>query len=186
MGTVGAKFFDSTSHVDQTDKVLIFLPCVLFGIAADVQIIVSTHTYKPIAFTGMPFRGARFCLLAIGAVSLVVSVAVITISFLVFGGISHDPNLRRVCFIAFMIKALTWSPFLALEFYDTLFEQIYHDVMFQLNVIKPYNSRNASPNQTRSGKLSARNSKNLSTIKEANQQTMLEESSENDDEPGGT
>ena len=165
---------------------LTFLPCALFGLAADVQILVSTYSYKPIAFTGLPFGGARFCLLAIGVVSLIVSVAVITMSFLVFGGFSHDPNLRRICFIAFMIKALTWSPFLAMEFYDTLFEQIYHDVMFQLNVIKPYNSRNASPNQTRSGKLSARNSKNLSTIREANQQTMLEESSENEDEPGGT
>ena len=186
MGTVGTKFFDSKSQADQAEKMLTFLPCALFGLAADVQILVSTYSYKPIAFTGLPFGGARFCLLAIGVVSLIVSVAVITMSFLVFGGFSHDPNLRRICFIAFMIKALTWSPFLAMEFYDTLFEQIYHDVMFQLNVIKPYNSRNASPNQTRSGKLSARNSKNLSTIKEANQQTMLEESSENEDEPGDT
>ena len=128
---------------------LVFLPCVIFGVLADVQILVSIHSYKPVAFTGLPFKGARYVLLTIGAVSLLVSVAVIIFSFLVFGGFSEDPNIRRMCFIAFIIKALTWSPFLALEYYDTLFEQIYHDVQFQLNVIKPSNSRNASPNQTK-------------------------------------
>ena len=186
MGTLGSKFFDETDTADKVEKVLLFLPCAAFGLAADVQIIVSTNSYKPVGFSGLPFKGARYILLAIGILSLLVSIAIIVFSFLVFGGISHDPHFRRLIFVAFMIKALTWSPFLALELYDTLFEQIYHDVQFQLNVIRPYTSRSASPNQQRQGKTSARNSKNLSTIKETNQQTLLEESSEAYDDQDDT
>ena len=48
-------------------------------------------------------------------------------------------------FVLLIIKAIGWSPFLGMELYDTIFEQIYHDVNFQINVIKPANSRTASP-----------------------------------------
>mmetsp|Transcript_41737 Transcript_41737/g.54969 ORF Transcript_41737/g.54969 Transcript_41737/m.54969 type:complete len:82 (-) Transcript_41737:972-1217(-) len=77
------------------------------------------------------------------------SLATCALCLLIFGGLTSDPSIRRWLYICFIVKAVTWSPFLAMEFYDTLFEQIYHDVQFQINVIKPGggNSRTASPNQ---------------------------------------
>jgi hypothetical protein len=36
-----------------------------------------------------------------------------------------------------MMKAVCWSPIIAIEYYDTVFENIYFDVQFQLNPIKP-------------------------------------------------
>ena len=85
-------------------------------------------------------------LLTVGVISLLTSVVAYVFVLLVFGGLNKDPSVRQLAFVCFIVKALTWSPFLALEYYDTLFEQIYHDVQFQLNVIKPgNNSRTTSP-----------------------------------------
>lgn len=33
-------------------------------------------------------------------------------------------------FVLLIVKAVCWSPFLGMELYDTIFEQIYHDVQF--------------------------------------------------------
>ena len=105
-----------------------FFPCVTFGLAADVQIIVSAHGYKPVAFSSMPHRWTRPLVLALGYISLATSILTYVISLVVFGGI--DGSLRRLAFWCFIIKAFTYSPFMGLEFYDTLFEHIYHDVQF--------------------------------------------------------
>ena len=120
-------------------------------------------------------------MLALGGASLLMSIATCVFCFLIFGHLSEDPNVRKVLYICFIAKALTWSPFLGAEYYDTLFEHVYHDVQYQLNVIKPYTSRSASPSRTQGAKSSARDSRQLATIREQNQQTLLEESDEDDD-----
>ena len=111
-------------------KCLVFFPCVTFGLAADVQIIVSAHEYKPVAFSAMPHRWTRPLVLTLGYVSLLTSILTYVICLVVFGGIDSAESLRRLVFWCFIIKAFTYSPFMGLEFYDTLFEQIYHDVQF--------------------------------------------------------
>ena len=95
----------------------------------------------------MPCRSARPLLLTVGVMSLLMTLIAYIFCILVFGGLNKDPKVREMVFVCFIVKAITLSPFLALEYYDTLFEQIYHDVQFQLNVIKPgtSSSRSASP-----------------------------------------
>ena len=110
--------------------ILVFTPCGIFGLAIDIQIIASTLKYKPVCFTDLPFKGARGIMLFLGFISLLMSAIGISFSCIVFGGLTSDPNLRRWLFICFLIKALTWSPFLGLEYYDMLFEWIYKDVYF--------------------------------------------------------
>ena len=63
----------------------------------------------------------------------------------VFGGLTKDPAWREWVFATFIIKSVSWAPFVALEYYDTFFEQIYHDVKFQLNVVKPNEEGSRSP-----------------------------------------
>ena len=64
-------------------------------------------------------------------------------------------------FACFLAKAITWSPFLGIEMYDTLFEHIYHDVQFQVNVIKP---RSLTVSPSRPGKV--KSSSRLAEIQE--------------------
>ena len=129
---------DEQEARNQTVKqCLVFLPCATFGIAADIQIIASVWKYKPVAFSDLPYKCTRGLLLVIGISTLAVSMVTYGFCLLVFGGLSDDPDIRQWLFIIFIIKAMTWSPFIGLELYDTLFEQIYHDVQFQLNVVKP-------------------------------------------------
>jgi hypothetical protein len=45
--------------------------------------------------------------------------------------------------ICFALKAVGWSPFIALEFYDTFFEHLYYDVAYQNE--KLITSRTSSP-----------------------------------------
>jgi len=87
-------------------------------------------------------------MLTLGVISLLNSVAATTFCFLIFGGITSDPEIRQWMFICFIAKALTWSPFLAMEYYDMIFECVYHDVQFQLNEISS-GSRNTSPKNDR-------------------------------------
>ena len=126
-------------------RCLIFLPCVTFGLAADVQIIVSTLKYEPVAFASMPYKHTRGFMLGLGFVSLIQTLCTYAFCFMVFGGVSSDPFFRKLVFASFIAKAVAWSPYLGIELYDTLFEQIYHDVNSQINFIKPANSRSASP-----------------------------------------
>ena len=85
-------------------------------------------------------------MLLFGVLTFLMSIIAYIFCLLVFGRLNKDPNVRQMVFICFIVKAVTWSPYLALEFYDTLFEQIYHDVHYQLNVIKPNSaSRSVSP-----------------------------------------
>lgn len=125
---LGDKIFKEDT--DKVSECLLFIPCVTFGLVVDVQIIQSTRRYKPIAFTDLPFRAARGIMLAIGVLSLLMSLASYTFCILVVGGITKESQIRQIMFIIFIMKALTWSPFLGMEYYDLIFEQVYHDVQF--------------------------------------------------------
>jgi len=96
--------------------------------AADFQIIVSTYKYEPKAFTNRPYACTRYLMLSFGIISLLNSLVAYMLCLLVFGGLSQDPDMRFWVFCSFFLKAFTWSPFLAIEAYDTLFEQIYCEV----------------------------------------------------------
>jgi hypothetical protein len=113
------------NHVTQC---LMFLPCLTFGLMIDIQIIVSTYGYKPVSFRDLPYRHARKFMLALGYASLIISLIAYVFCLLVFGGLNKDHVLRQAVFVIFIVKGLTWSPFFGMEFYDTLFEHIYHDV----------------------------------------------------------
>ena len=139
---------------DGMKRCLIFLPCVTFGLAGDVQIIVSTVRYEPAAFTSMPYRHTRGFLLVLASISLIQTLCAYVFCFMVFGGVSSDPFFRKLVFASFIAKAVAWSPYLGLELYDTLFEQIYHDVNCQINSIRPANSRTASPRRKGSQNMS--------------------------------
>lgn len=140
--------YDAASSFDKdmVNRCLIFLPCVTFGLAADIQIIVSTCKYRPVAFVEMPYPHTRCFMLSVAFLSLGQTICTYAFCFLVFGGISDDPRFRLWVFASFLAKGLLWSPFLGFELYDTLFEQIYFDVKFQINYIKPGgSSRTTSP-----------------------------------------
>lgn len=139
---------------DGVKRCLIFLPCVTFGLAGDVQIIVSTVKYEPVAFTSMPYRHTRGFMLVLASLSLIQTLCAYVFCFMVFGGVSSDPFFRKLVFASFIAKAVAWSPYLGLELYDTLFEQIYHDVNCQLNAVRSANSRTASPRRKESESMS--------------------------------
>ena len=162
---------ESNIDSDMIKRCLIFLPCVTFGLAADIQIIVSTRKYKPIAFAHMPYSHTRCFMLFLAFLSLLQTLCTYGFCFLVFGGISNDPRYRHWVFACFIVKALTWSPYLGFELYDTLFEQIYYDVNFQINFIKPAGSRSPSPrvqSSKNSSSAVAKNKEILSFVQEQN------------------
>jgi len=76
-------------------------------------------------------------MLGLGYLSILLSIVTYIFCILVFGQLVSDKSIRTILFILFICKAATWSPFLGMEFYDMIFEHVYHDVQFQLNVIKP-------------------------------------------------
>ena len=128
VSAVGSEILDSGGS--QMQQILMFLPCVTFGLATDVQIIVSSRKYKPIAFTNLPFKHARQVMQSLGVISLIMSICAITLCILIYSGIASEPKLRSWLFLCMFVKATTWSPFIGIEYYDTLFEHIYHDVQF--------------------------------------------------------
>ena len=97
-----------------------FLPALTFGLMVDIQIIVSTYRYKPIAFSKLPYPYARAVMLILGFLTLTMTIIAYIFCLVVFGG--FNAGLRQVVFVCFLIKAITWSPFIGLEYYDTLFE----------------------------------------------------------------
>jgi hypothetical protein len=113
-----------------------FIPCMVFGLLCDVEILVQTFRYKPTAFK----HTITYCkqlLLVVGFASLVMSTVLIVFSFLAFTPVITPSFFLQWFFICLIMKAVCWSPFIAIEMYDTVFENIYIDVNFQLNPIKP-------------------------------------------------
>ena len=62
----------------------------MFGLAADLQIIVSTYQYKPIAFAYMPYSCTRPFMLSLGIASFVLSLVTYVFCLMVFGGLNAD------------------------------------------------------------------------------------------------
>lgn len=75
----------------------------------------------------------RIFMLIVGTFSLLMTVALILFSFLAFTPIVNVPKFLQVFFICLCVKAITWSPFIGMEFYDIIFEHLYHDVSWMLN-----------------------------------------------------
>ena len=98
------------------------MPCVTFCISVDFQIILSTYRYRPVAFTKPPYKCSRYLMLTLGCFSLLMSLLAYIFCFMVFGGLDNNTDMRVLVFCFLIIKALSWSPFTALEVYDTLFE----------------------------------------------------------------
>ena len=94
--------------------------------------------YRPVAFTSVP-RYAREALLLVGLCSLIMTVVVIVYSFFAFTPAGKVTKFIKIFYDCIAVKAVCWAPFLALEYYDLFFENIYYDVQFQLNPIKPIN-----------------------------------------------
>lgn len=65
------------------------------------------------------------------------SIALIILSFLAFTPLVSLSKFISGFFDALYIKAVVWSPFIGFEYSDLLFENIFNDVKFQLNPIKP-------------------------------------------------
>jgi len=64
-------------------------------------------------------------------------VVIITFSFLAFTPLVTQMQFLNWFFGALYTKAVLWSPFIAIEYTDLVFENIYFDVKFQLNPIRP-------------------------------------------------
>jgi hypothetical protein len=76
-------------------------------------------------------------LLALSAFSFITSGLLIFFSFLAFTPVIKVVQFVKLFFACLVIKAVVWSPFIALEYYDTVFENIYYDVQWQLNPVEP-------------------------------------------------
>ena len=74
----------------------------------------------------MPYKWIKPFMLSLGVFSLLMSLVSYFLCMMVYSG-SYD-DLRPIWFGCLLVKALTWSPFLGIEFYDTIFEHIYYDV----------------------------------------------------------
>ena len=112
--------FDADSH--RVKQCLVFLPTVTFGMCVDVQIISSTRSYKSVAFSELPFRCSRAFMMLIAVLACLTSVVAYAFCLLLFGGIQSGLQMRELVYGCFIAKAILWSPFLAMEYYNTLFE----------------------------------------------------------------
>lgn len=65
------------------------------------------------------------------------SILLILFSFVAFTPHTNAKKFLNIFYICLFVKAICWAPFIAFELFDTLFENIYLDVQFQLNPIKP-------------------------------------------------
>ena len=106
---------------------LLFIPAMVFGLLCDIKCTVQSWLYKPIAFK-QPIPYTREALVAIGLVSFLCSVMLILFSFLAFTPLVTPLQFLEWFFVFLITKGICWSPFIANELYDTLFENIYHDV----------------------------------------------------------
>ena len=110
----------SDDRKGEVTQVLMFLPAIFCGLMVDIQVIFSTYKYKPVAFSKLVHPWARTVYLIIGFVSLASTLISFTFCIVVFGG--FNTSLRVVVFVAFIVKAVCWSPIIGLEYYDTVLE----------------------------------------------------------------
>lgn len=145
LSVVNAQFkaYNEVSNGEGSTKItpgeevwFMFIPSMIFGVLCDIEILVQTWSYKPTAFKVTP-KYCRAILLITGCVSFVMSCVLILFSFLAFTPAISPIIFLKWFFVCLTMKAVCWSPFIAIEYYDTVFENIYFDVQFQLNPIKP-------------------------------------------------
>lgn len=116
---------------------LIFCPLMLFGVLIDVECLWQAWSYKPVAFRTV-LKYAKEIMVSIAVASLVSSILLIVYSYLAFAEDAGGKRAAEQAFILMLyLKGVTWSPFIAGEVYDTLFENIYTDVQHQLNPVNP-------------------------------------------------
>jgi uncharacterized metal-binding protein len=113
--------------VIQLKRWLMFVPFMLFGLILDIQFSLQIKKYKPLAFVELPYEKLRSIALLCSFGSLISSISTIILSFLTFARAIPHVNKQWV-FYAFLIKAISWAPFIAWEYYDMVFESIYFDV----------------------------------------------------------
>lgn len=106
-----------------------FIPAMVFGLLIDFEILIQVAIYKPIAFKETP-KYCRQALAILSGASLIMSGLLIFFSFLAFTPSISAKQFVRLFFICLCIKAGCWSPFIAFEYYDTFFENIYYDVQW--------------------------------------------------------
>jgi len=100
---------------------------MVFGLMVDIECLIQTKIYKPVAFKEAP-KNAQVILFLIGCVSFCTSIFLIIFSFFAFTTVKNVENFVRIFFDFMAVKLVCSAPFLALEYYDTVFENIYIDV----------------------------------------------------------
>jgi hypothetical protein len=95
------------------------LPITSFIALVDIHSIIQTAKHKPVAYDDPP-KAIRTFIVILSYVSLIM-----TITCLVVACVKND-----LLHIFLILKSLCWSPFIALEYYDTIFEHLYYDVAF--------------------------------------------------------
>jgi hypothetical protein len=115
---------------------LMFIPAMIFGLLTDLEIFVQVKAYKPIAIKHIP-RYTKEILLVVSCLSFLTSIALIFVSFIAFTPVVSPRQTLKIFYVILFAKSILWSPFIALEFYETVFENVYYDVQWQLNPIEP-------------------------------------------------
>jgi hypothetical protein len=82
--------------------------------------------YKPIAFVDIPYKFVRWIGIMFATVSFVTTIAAIVLSFMTFAHAIPEVPLIWI-YDVFIIKAITWSPFIGWEYYELFFEHLYYD-----------------------------------------------------------
>jgi len=114
-----------TQYTD-TKRFLMFLPTFTFIAIMDLHVFFKTVYHQPIAYEPMP-GFVRWALNCLAGASFLSTVACYLFAILAISSTSSKLQLVGICFI---IKIACWSPFLAVEFYDTVFEHLYYDVAY--------------------------------------------------------
>lgn len=115
---------------------LMFTPTMIMALGIDFQFTQQVRNYKPIAFVGLPHEVCRWIGGTFALVSFLTTIAAIVLSFMTF---AHQiPEVPYIwIYDVFIIKSITWSPFIGWEYYELLFEHLYYDTQYQLNQIRP-------------------------------------------------
>ena len=83
--------------------------------------MLQIKNYKPVAFVDLPNKNIKHIALLFSGASLIVTFAIILLSFLTFATLIPEVSKEWV-FYCFTLKAIAWAPFLGWEYYDMIFE----------------------------------------------------------------
>ena len=103
---------------------LMFIPSMVFGLLIDAEALYQTWTHKPSVFKADP-KYQRGVLIFIAVISLLASVSLIVVSFLAYTPLVTPLEFINWFFYCLLLKAVFWSPFIALEYYNLIFENIF-------------------------------------------------------------